>query len=110
MRNRNIAEILEDDRNGKELSQTERRIVTAYIQGKYDAVRELKINNNSNTNELLEKISAEIEWLKLHRAQFLTYDNKICIDSQAVLDIIYKYKVRNKYEPEINPNASEKEK
>lgn len=96
---RDIAEILKDDRNGKKLSQTEQRVVTAYIQGKYDAVRELKINNNSNIVETLEKISTEIEWLKLHRAQFLTYDNKVCIDSQAVLDIIYKYKVRNKYEP-----------
>jgi len=49
---RNIAEIIEDDKNGKQLSQTERQIATAYIQGKYDAVRELKIGNSSNTNEV----------------------------------------------------------
>ena len=47
---RNIAEILKDDRNGKQLSQTERQIAVAYTQGKYDAVRELKIGNNSNIN------------------------------------------------------------
>lgn len=58
---RNIAEIVKDDRNGKQLSQTERQIAVAYIQGKYDAVRELKIGNNSNANEVLDKIRAEIE-------------------------------------------------
>ena len=57
---RSIAEILEDDKNGKELAKTERQIVVAYIQGKYDAVRELKISNNSNTNEVLDKIRVEI--------------------------------------------------
>ena len=34
-------------------------LTVAYIQGKYDAVRELK--NNSKTNEVLDKIRAEIE-------------------------------------------------
>jgi hypothetical protein len=53
---RNIADIIEDDKNGKQLSQTERQIAVAYIQGKYDAVLELKIGNNSNTNEVLDKI------------------------------------------------------
>lgn len=57
---RNIAEIIRDDRNGKQLSQTERQIAVAYHQGKYDAVRELKLVNNSNTNEVLDKIRAEI--------------------------------------------------
>lgn len=30
----------------------------------------------------LDKIRAEIEQLRLHKAQFLTNDNKVCIDSQ----------------------------
>lgn len=42
---------------------------------------------------ILDKIRAEIEQLKLHKAQFLTNDNKVCIDSQEVLDVIDKYKV-----------------
>lgn len=58
---RNIADIVKDDRNGKQLSKTERQIAVAYVQGKYDAVRELKISNNLNTNEVLEQIRAKIE-------------------------------------------------
>lgn len=42
--------------------------------------------------EVLDRIRAEIEWLKSHRAQFLTSDNKVCIDSQEVLNVIDKYK------------------
>ena len=41
---RNIAEIIKDDKNGKQLSQTERQIAVAYTQGKYDAIRELNID------------------------------------------------------------------
>ena len=44
---------------------------------------------------ILDKIRAEIEQLRLHKAQFLTNDNKVCIDSQAVLDIINKYKAES---------------
>ncbi len=40
---------------------------------------------------VIDKIRAEIEQLRLHKAQFLTNDNKVCIDSQEVLDIIDKY-------------------
>ena len=54
---RNIADIIKDDRNGKQLSQTERQISVAYIQGKYDAAMELK----TNVNGVLDKIRAEIE-------------------------------------------------
>ena len=43
----------------------------------------------------LDKIRAEIEWLKLHKAEFLTSDNKVCIDSQEVLDIIDHYKAES---------------
>lgn len=43
---RNIAEIIKDDKNGKQLSQTERQIAVAYVQGKYDAVRELNLNGD----------------------------------------------------------------
>lgn len=58
---RNIAEIIEDDRKGKQLSQTERQIAVAYTQGKYDAVRELNlIGNSSNINEVLDKICLKI--------------------------------------------------
>lgn len=44
---------------------------------------------------ILDKIKAEIEQLRLHKAKFLTNDNKVCIDSQAVIDIIYKYKAES---------------
>lgn len=42
--------------------------------------------------EVLDKIRAEIEQLRLHKAQLLTNDNKVCIDSQEVLNILDKYK------------------
>ena len=85
MRNRNIAEILEDDKKGKQLSQTEQRVVTAYTQGKYDAVRELKLDNKSNINEVLDKIKAEID-------DYL-YNNEFGIDYRAdIANIIDKYK------------------
>lgn len=58
---RNIADIIADDRNGKQLSQTERQVAVAYAQGKYDAVRELKLVNDSNAMNILDKIRAEIE-------------------------------------------------
>ena len=48
--------------------------------------------------DILDKIRAEIEQLRLHKAQFLTSDNKICIDSQEVLNIIDKYKAESKGE------------
>ena len=44
---------------------------------------------------MLDKIRAEIEQLRSHKAQFLTNDNKVCIDSQAVLDILDKYKAES---------------
>ena len=40
---------------------------------------------------VLEKIKAEIEQLRLHKAQFLTNDNKVCIDSQEVFNILDRY-------------------
>lgn len=46
----------------------------------------------------LNKIRAEIEQLRLHKAQFLTNDNKVCIDSQEVLNILDKYKAENEEE------------
>lgn len=45
--------------------------------------------------EVLDKIRAEIEQLRLHKAQFLTNDNKVCIDSQEVLNILDKYKAES---------------
>ena len=44
---------------------------------------------------ILDKIRAEIEQLKLHKAEFLTNDNKVCIDSQEVLNVIDKYKTES---------------
>lgn len=41
---------------------------------------------------ILDKIRDEIEQLRLHKAHFLTNDNKVCIDSQEVLNILDKYK------------------
>ena len=41
----------------------------------------------------LDKIKAEIYQLILHKAEFLTSDNKVCIDSRAVLAMIDKYRV-----------------
>lgn len=46
-------------------------------------------------NDVLDKIRAEIEQLRIHKAQYLTSDNKVCIDSQEVLDIIDKYKAES---------------
>lgn len=48
--------------------------------------------------KVLDKIRAEIEQLRLHKAQFLTNDNKVCIDSQEALNILDKYKA----ESEVN--------
>ena len=36
-------------------------LTVAYIQGKYDAIRESKIGNNSNANEVLDKIRKQIK-------------------------------------------------
>ena len=44
---------------------------------------------------VLDKIRAEIKQLRIHKAQYLTSDNKVCIDSQEVLDIIDKYKAES---------------
>lgn len=91
---RNIAEIIEDDKNGKQLSQTERQISVAYIQGKYDAVRELKIGKASNTNEVLDKIRVEI----LERCFDVPYKNQAfdyglkIVKWSDVREILDKYK------------------
>lgn len=45
--------------------------------------------------QVLDKIRAEIEKLRLHKAEFLTSDNKVCIDSQEVLNIIDKYRTES---------------
>lgn len=83
---RNIAEIIKDDRNGKQLSQTERQIVTAYIQGKYDAVRELKIGNNSNINKVLDKLKAEISKSKTEHEMQIAENN---IKAKLLISDIY---------------------
>ena len=83
---RNIAEIIKDDRNGKKLSQTERQIAVAYAQGKYDAVRELKIGNSSNTNEVLDKIRAEI--VKLQTYKLFEDEEAVYVDRNDVLELL----------------------
>lgn len=92
---RNIAEIIEDDRNGKQLSQTERQIAVAYIQGKYDAVRELKIGNN-NTMDVLDKIREEINGLIKYYpypvvSPYQTNNYAMLLEDE-VLQIIDKYR------------------
>lgn len=49
-------------------------------------------NQQQGKTDILDKIKAEIEQLRLHKAEFLTSDNKVCIDSQEVLNIIDKYR------------------
>jgi hypothetical protein len=49
-------------------------------------------NLEQPTVDVLKQIRAEIEQLRLHKAEFLTNDNKVCIDSQEVFDIIDKYR------------------
>lgn len=44
---------------------------------------------------VLDKIRAEIEQLRLHKAQFITGNNKVCIDSQEVLNVIDKYRTES---------------
>lgn len=88
---RNIAEVIEDDKNGKQLSQTERQIAVAYTQGKYDAVRELNIRNNSNANEVLDKIRAEIEDMAAPNYEFEGFYK--C--RSEVLQIIDKHKAES---------------
>ena len=72
-----------------EIELLENALDTTSVNGK--KLREY-INKNYISNSVLDKIRAEIEQLRLHKAQFLTNDNKVCIDSQEVLNIIDKYK------------------
>ena len=62
-------------------------VLTSYPMGAWLHRRDGRV-----INEILDKIRAEIEQLRLHKAQFLTNDNKVCIDSQDVLNVIDKYK------------------
>lgn len=47
---------------------------------------------NGNQKPDIDKIRSEIEYLRLNKVLFRTWDNKRYIDSQAVLDVIDKYK------------------
>ena len=58
----------------------------------FEAIEKAYTAGVSEQEAVLDKIRGEIEQLKLHKAQFLTSDNKVCIDSQEVLNIIDKYK------------------
>ncbi len=97
---RNLADIIADDRKGKQLSQTERQIAVAYAQGKYDAVRELNlIGNSSNINEILDKIKAEIEGVVQRVTVFDCSGGEyesIELDPDDVFEIIDKHKTKRK--------------
>lgn len=47
---------------------------------------------------MFNKIRAEIEQLRIHKAEFLTSDGKVCVDSQAVFEILDKYKAESERE------------
>ena len=42
--------------------------------------------------DALDKMRTDIEQLRLHKAQYVTIDNKVCIDSKDVFDVIDKYR------------------
>jgi hypothetical protein len=42
--------------------------------------------------DALDKMRTDIEQLRLHKAQYVTSDNKVCIDSKDVFDVIDKYR------------------
>lgn len=85
---------MEDFRNFKQLTQSERLMVHAYIQGRCDTERELKTCNNSNTIEVFNKIRAEIdnalsgETLGDNRQQI----SDVGIGLEIALSIIDKYR------------------
>lgn len=54
-----------------------------------------RVTSSIEQKAILDKIRAEIEQLRLHKAQFLTNDNKVCIDSQEVLNILDRYKAES---------------
>ena len=64
---------------------TDEEVIKIISEAKEEARERIKLIDT------LDKIRDEIEQLRLHKAQFLTSDNKICIDSQEVLNIIDKY-------------------
>ena len=70
-----------------EISETEIKSMTKeqnYMRGYEDG-----------KSDVLDKIRAEIEQLRIHKAQYLTSDCKVCIDSQDVLNVIDKYKAES---------------
>ena len=50
-----------------------------------------KHNEDMIPASVLEDIKAEIEYLKMHRAKYLTDENELCISALDVLEIIDKY-------------------
>lgn len=61
----------------------------------FEAIEKAYNMGVSEQESILDKIRAEIEQVRLHKAQFLTNDNKVCIDSQEVLNILDKYKAES---------------
>lgn len=62
--------------------------------GEYEEITK-PLDREIEQKSILNKIRAEIEQLRLHKAEFITSDNKVCIDSQEVLNIIDKYKAES---------------
>lgn len=62
---------------------------------KRDLSKECEGKYRDCTDCVLDKVKAEIEQLRLHKAQFITGDNKVCIDSQEVLNVIDKYRTES---------------
>lgn len=63
---------------------------------KRDLSKECEGKHRDCTDCVLDKLRAEVEQLRLHKAQFITGDNKVCIDSQEVLNVINKYRTESK--------------
>lgn len=61
-----------------------------------------KIKALAQEEPVLDKVRKEVEQLRLHKAQYITSNNKVCIDSQSVLDIIDRYKIDKEEDKEEN--------
>lgn len=85
---RSIAEIIKDERDGKQLSQTEKQIAVAYIRGKYDAVMQLITSTTSTTvNAVLDMIRADIVSYCNNQSEMGEYPTEY-----GILQIIDKYR------------------
>ena len=70
------------------ITETERQKYLAYLDGVADGLNE----SRNDVNEVLDKISAEIDELPSYVARFNGGDFAIHIDKEKVLEIINKYR------------------